>query len=157
MSKDDALQQEIKQGRPFRSKAQEATVAILRTADVVRRRLAAVVEAHGITLQQHNVLRILRGARPGPLAAQEIGDRLIEQTPGVTRLLDRLEAKGWVRRERSSEDRRLVLTWITDSGMHLLSGMDAEVDLVDDAAVSGLDGEQMDQLLELLHRVRTDD
>ena len=150
----DSLQREIGQGPAFRSEAQAATIAILRTADVVRRRLAAVVEPKGITLQQYNVLRILRGAAPEPLPTLEIGERLIEHAPGVTRLLDRLEAKGLVRRERSSEDRRLVHSWITETGQELLAGTDAAVDQADEEAVRALTASQVRDLSALLEKVR---
>src|SRR5215208_2200660 len=102
------LQQEIRQSRPFRSRQQEAVLALLRTSDVVRRFLARIVEPHGITLQQYNVLRILRGAGEEGIPTLAIGERMIEQAPGITRLLDRLESKGLVRRSRCPEDRRQV-------------------------------------------------
>ncbi|HEX2191430.1 MAG TPA: MarR family transcriptional regulator [Longimicrobiaceae bacterium] len=150
----DALRREIRQTRPFLSEAQEAAVAILRTADVVRHRIAATVEPYGVTLQQYNVLRILRGAHPDPLATLEIGERLIERTPGMTRLLDRLEEKGLVRRERCSEDRRQVLCRVTEAGLGLLASMDEEVDRADAAAVRHLAPEEMRSLLALLQKVR---
>jgi DNA-binding MarR family transcriptional regulator len=149
-----ALQREIGQTRPFRTPAQEATVSILRTADVVRRRLVEVVEPHGVTLQQYNVLRILRGAHPDPLPTLEIGERLIERMPGITRLLDRLEEKGLVRRERCSDDRRLVHCWITPAGLELLAAMDEGMDRADDEAVAELDAGEMTALTALLDRVR---
>jgi DNA-binding MarR family transcriptional regulator len=148
------LQREIKQTRPFTTRAQEATIAILRTADIVRSRLASVIEPSGITMQQYNVLRILRGAGPDPLATLEIGERLIERTPGITRLLDRLEEKGLVRRERSSVDRRLVHCWITNEGSELLAGLDDEVDRMDDRIVEPLSGAEVEALIEMLERVR---
>src|SRR6266571_4685258 len=101
-----AIQKEIKQGRPFASKAAEGVVALLRTTDLLRRVLSGVVEARGITLQQYNVLRILRGAGPSGLPTLEIGQRMVERSPGVTRLLDRLEAKRVVRRKRCRQGRR---------------------------------------------------
>ncbi|HEX9935520.1 MAG TPA: MarR family transcriptional regulator [Longimicrobium sp.] len=149
-----ALQREIGQTRPFRTPAQEATVSILRTADVVRRRLVEVVEPHGVTLQQYNVLRILRGAHPDPLPTLEIGERLIERMPGITRLLDRLEEKGLVRRERCSDDRRLVHCWITPAGLELLAAMDEGMDRADDEAVAELDAGEKTALTALLDRVR---
>jgi MarR family transcriptional regulator, organic hydroperoxide resistance regulator len=149
-----ALQREIGQTRPFRSSAQEATVSILRTADVVRRRLVEVVEPHGVTLQQYNVLRILRGAHPTPLPTLEIGERLIERMPGITRLLDRLEEKGLVRRERCSDDRRLVHCWITPAGLELLAAIDNAMDRADDDAVAELNAYEMATLTALLERVR---
>ncbi|MGH7505424.1 MAG: MarR family transcriptional regulator, partial [Longimicrobiales bacterium] len=93
---------------PSRAVAREATIAILRTAEVVRRRLAEVVEPHGVTLQQYHVLRILRSAGAAGLPTLAIASRMIEHTPGVTRLLDRLEAKKLAARVRSEDDRRLV-------------------------------------------------
>ena len=103
-----SLQTELRQTRPFASLQDEAGVGLLRTADVVRRRVAKVIEPAGITLQQYNVLRILRGAGPEGLPTLEIGARLIEQTPGSTRLVDCLERQGMVARERGVEDRRVV-------------------------------------------------
>ena len=92
-----ALQHELRQRRPFQSAAHEAVVGLMRTADLIKRQAAAIVEPHGITLQQFNVLRILRGAGADGLPTLEVADRMIEQTPGVTRLLDRMEAKGLVK------------------------------------------------------------
>lgn len=149
-----ALQRELGQTRPFISLAQEATISILRTADVVRRRLASVIEPYGVTYQQYNVLRILRGSHPDPLPTLEIGERLIEQVPGITRLLDRLEEKGLVRRERSADDRRLVHCWITQEALDLLAAMDAEVDQADEESVSGLTAEEAGTIVRLLNVVR---
>src|SRR5881275_3603411 len=99
---------ELKQTRPFVSPAQEATVALLRTADVVNRLVDLVIEREGITGQQYNVLRILRGAGEQGLPTLDIAERMIEETPGITRLIDRLEAKKLVTRERCNVDRRRV-------------------------------------------------
>lgn len=148
------LQRELRQTRPFMSRAQEATVAIMRTADVLRRRVAAVTEPHGITPQQYNVLRILRGARGEPLATLEIGNRLIERMPGTTRLLDRLEEKALVRRERSAEDRRLVHCWITEEGLALLARLDEALDAVDNASAAVLSGPEIEALIDALERIR---
>ncbi len=120
------IQQEIKQTRPFASPGQEAMVALLRTADVVRRAVSRAVEPAGVTLQQFNVLRILRGAGAEGLPTLEIGERLVEQTPGTTRLVDRLVEKGWVRR-CEGRDRRQVLCRITPEGLALLSSLDGPV------------------------------
>ena len=145
---------EIRQSRPFRSVAQEATIGLLRTADVVRRHLAGVIERHGLTLQQYNVLRILRGAEPGGLPTLEVAERLIERAPGITRMMDRLEEKGWVRRERCREDRRQVLCYLTGAGRDLLAGLDNAVDAADETAVRGLSRAEQAELIGLLDRVR---
>lgn len=121
------LQAELKQRKPFRSSAQELSVGLLRTADVLRRVLTEQVRAGGITLQQYNVLRILRGAGGAGLPTLEISDRMIERAPGVTRLLDRLEKKGFAERRRSSPDRRQILCFITEGGLRLLAKLDGPV------------------------------
>jgi DNA-binding MarR family transcriptional regulator len=148
-----ALQRELKQTVPF-TRSQEATLSILRTADRVRRQLSAELEPHGVTLQQYNVLRILRGARGKPMPTLEIGERMIEEAPGVTRLLDRLEAKGLVRRQRCTEDRRLVHCWITEQGTQLLAGLDAEMAEGDEGVVATLSAEEQTTLIRLLDRIR---
>ncbi len=78
----------------------------MRTADLARRRITTVIEPHGLTPQQFNVLRILRGAGPDGLPTLEVANRMIEQAPGITRLLDRLEAKELIKRHRCPKDRR---------------------------------------------------
>ncbi|MCX7603418.1 MAG: MarR family transcriptional regulator [Bryobacteraceae bacterium] len=118
------LQREIRQTRPFRSVWHEAFLCVLKTADSFRRAVAALLEPHGITPQQYNVLRILRGAGGEAMPTLAIGERLIEETPGMTRLLDRLEAKRLIRRERCRQDRRQVLCRITPAGLRLLERLD---------------------------------
>ncbi|HEX6903491.1 MAG TPA: MarR family transcriptional regulator [Thermoanaerobaculia bacterium] len=145
---------EIRQSKPFRTKGQEVLVALLRTADVVRRAVGRVLEPYDITPQQYNVLRILRGAGEQGLPTLEIADRMIEQAPGVTRLLDRLEAKGWVRRQRCPEDRRQVLCWLTPAGLELVTRLDEPVESADAEAVAELSPEDQDHLLRLLDAVR---
>ena len=149
-----SLRDELKQTRPFASKAQEVTIALLRTTDLVRRRLARVVEGEGITLQQYNVLRILRGARGEPLSALEISDRLIEEAPGVSRLVDRLVAKGLVRRERSAADRRVLECWITDRGLQILSRLEDPVNRADAEIMQPLTRRELTVLDTLLSRIR---
>jgi MarR family transcriptional regulator, organic hydroperoxide resistance regulator len=145
---------ELKQTRPFASKAQEATVALLHTTDVVRRRLARVVASHGITLQQYNVLRILRGAGGEPMSALDIAERLIEETPGISRLLDRLVAKKLIQRERCSEDRRRLECSITAKGLELLARLDEPVLAADSAAMDGLTAREVATLSDILTRIR---
>jgi DNA-binding MarR family transcriptional regulator len=156
-TRESRLQKEIRQTRPFRSRAQEASVGLARTADQQHRRLAALLEPSGLTPQQYNVLRILRGSHPDPLPTLEIGERMIEQSPGITRLLDRLEAKGLVHRQRCTEDRRLVHCTITAAGLELLAGLDDAVDRCDEALVAALSADETEQLIALLERLRCTD
>jgi DNA-binding MarR family transcriptional regulator len=132
-----------------------AVLGILRAADLLRRRGAALLEPYGLTVQQFNVLRILRGARPDGLCTLTIAERMVEQTPGITRLIDRLEAKQLVRRVRSEEDRRQVWCRITPEGLRLLARLDQPVADLDRAVVAGLaraDQERLAALLAVVHR-----
>ena len=138
----------------FRSREQEATLGLLRTADAVKRSLAQVIEPHGITPQQYNVLRILRGAGPEGLPTLTIGERMIEQTPGVTRLVDRLLRKGLVARAPCPKDRRRVFCKITPKGLDLLKELDDPVNRWDNQAVAVLQPSDLDSLINLLDRVR---
>lgn len=145
---------DLKQTRPFPSKSQEAAVALLRTADVLRRLIGAVLEPNGITSQQYNVLRILRGAGERGLPTLEIAERMIESTPGITRLVDRLQAKRLVVRERCLTDRRQVFCRITAPGLALLASLDAPVIEAADTAMSVLKKIELASLIDFLDRTR---
>ena len=138
----------------FRSREQQAVLGLLRTADALKRSLAHVIEPHGITPQQYNVLRILRGAGPDGLPTLTIGERMVEQTPGVTRLIDRLERKGLVERTPCPKDRRRVFCQITPKGLGLLEELDEPVNRWDAQTVSILPASEVDSLIKLLDRVR---
>jgi DNA-binding MarR family transcriptional regulator len=148
------LQDEIKQTRPFRSSAEEVVVSVLRTAAVMQRHLAQVVEAHGITIQQYNVLRILRGAGDSGMPTLAIRDRMVEEAAGITRLLDKLETAGHVIRQRSTPDRRQVLCHITPKGNDLIAALDVPMDAANKRAGSMLDDMERVQLVELLGAIR---
>lgn len=148
-----SIADEVKQTRPFATRSDEATVALLRTAHLVRRRLDAVAGAEGITSQQYNVLRILRGAR-GPLPTMEIADRMIEPACGITRIISTLESAGLVKREQWAGDRRQVLCQITPAGTRVLDRLDEPVRQLDHATLGTFSDEQLDQLLDILSQIR---
>jgi DNA-binding MarR family transcriptional regulator len=149
------LAREIRQTKPFRSLQQEGTVSLLRTADLLRRSLTRAIEPFGITPQQYNVLRILRGAGDSGLPTLEIAARMIEHAPGITRLMDRLEAKGLVRRERCSRDRRQVLCRIAAPGLQLLARLDGPLRDAEQAFLRPLQREPLRRLIALLDSVRS--
>jgi DNA-binding MarR family transcriptional regulator len=149
-----SIQADIKQGRPFRSRAQEATVALLRTASVVGRTYERLLEPHELSFAQYNALRIIRGAGAGGIPTLAIRERMIEEGTTITRLLDKLEAAGLIRRERSLPDRRQVLCYATADGKKLLDRLDPLVDAADEEAVATLTPKQLDQLVALLDAVR---
>ncbi len=148
-----ALAREIRQRKPFRSARQEASLGLLKTVDLLRRRAAAVMSPFGVTDQQYNVLRILRGAGPQGLPTLEIAHRMIERTPGITRLIDRLEKKGLVARRRCETDRRQVYCVLAPRGRRLLARMDAPVARMD-ALLASLPDPDVSTLIRLLDALR---
>jgi len=145
---------EIKQSKPFPSKSQEAYVALLRTADDSKRFVTQVLEPSGVTLQQYNVLRILRGAGEGGLPTLTVAERMVERTPGVTRLIDRMEKKGWVTRRRCTEDRRRVWCSITEAGLALLENLDAPLEGLDDVIGGVLSERELVDFVRYMDRIR---
>ena len=115
---------------------------------------AGLFEPHDLTEQQYNVLRILRGAGKDGLCTLAVADRLIEHTPGITRLIDRLETKGLVRRERAETDRRQVYCFVTKAALELLTKLDPEVEKSAKRAFSQLKKAEMKSLLEHLEKIR---
>jgi DNA-binding MarR family transcriptional regulator len=153
-SRTSAVQSEIGQRKPFRSAAQEATIALLRTASVVSRALERVVEPYGVSLAQYNALRIIHGAGSGGIPTLAIRERMIEEGTTITRLLDKLERGDLIRRERSLPDRRQVICYTTDAGARLLAELNPKVDASDEAAVAALDGESLLRFVDMLDAVR---
>lgn len=152
---DSVIQREIQQTRPFHSIGAEAVLGILRTASLIERRLNTIVAREGISQQQYNVLRILRGAGVGGVRTLAIRDRMVDVSPGVTRLIDRLEKAGHARRGRSSSDRRHVMCHITPQGLALLARLDAPVRAYDDAAVEMLTDHETREFVRVMDRIRS--
>jgi MarR family transcriptional regulator, organic hydroperoxide resistance regulator len=149
------LEEELRQTRPFASSSEEAVVALLRTAALRRRAIARRVEPYGISVSQYNVLRILRGAGDEGLPTLAVRDRLVEEAPGITRLIDKLESAALVARDRTGKDRRTVRCRITPEGLALLARLDTEVGGEQAPVRSGLpEDADRRRLLELLQRVR---
>jgi DNA-binding MarR family transcriptional regulator len=106
---------------------QEAFVALQQSASVLLDGVARLLKEYGLSATQFNVLRILRGARPTPLACGEIASRMLSRDPDMTRLLDRMEKQGWISRCRQDGDRRVVRVAITDAGLAILKSLDAPI------------------------------
>ncbi len=129
-------------------------MSLLRTADEARRYMESILEPEDVTLQQYNVLRILRGAGATGLPTLEVGRRMIEKQPGVTRLIDRLVRKGLVDRLQDPEDRRRMLCTLTSEGLALLTRIDLRVDEADARFRAGLTPEILETLIRLLGESR---
>jgi DNA-binding MarR family transcriptional regulator len=148
------LQTEIKQHKPFESLEQEALLNVLRTADALMQGIAAVLKPLKLSHSQYNVLRILRGAEPEGLACREISERMIPHDPDITRLLDRLEARGLVARTRDQKDRRVVMAHITADGLGVLAQLDEPIAEVDRRQLEHLGERRLGLLIELLEACR---
>lgn len=141
--------------RTVGSREESAFVDLLRTTDLLSRRLALVLKGADLSPTQYNVLRILRGAPEG-LACGEIADRMITRDPDVTRLLDRLEKRGLIARSRESKDRRMVLTRITPEGLTALAELDPPIQDLHREQLGHLGRNRLGALSELLQLVRKD-
>lgn len=141
-------------GSPSPPRRSVVVYDILRTAGALRRLYADIFEQRGITFQQYNVVRILRGAGPEGLPTLEIVNRMIDQAPGITRLLDRLESKQLIRRERPVNNRRKVICYVTEKGLDLLRAMDKPTQERVRAVVRSLSDAEVAHLLDYLQRIR---
>ena len=121
---DRGLLRELKQKKPFAHPEEELFLSLVRTADLLGRKPSQLFKERGISPEQYNVLRILRGAGPKGLPCGEIAVRMVTRDPDITRLLDRLEARRLVTRARADGDRRVVSTRITPAGLVLLKPLD---------------------------------
>jgi DNA-binding MarR family transcriptional regulator len=148
------LQREIGQRRPFANLEEEVFLNLQRSAEVLTRRLTEVMKPAELTPTQYNVLRILRGAEPDGLPCREIGARMVTHDSDVTRLLDRLGARGLVTRSRGERDRRVVSTRITDEGLRLVATLDEGVRDFMARELGHIGRERLRTLGELLEEVR---
>jgi DNA-binding MarR family transcriptional regulator len=137
------------QQRRFPSLADEAVVSLMVAAEHFDQAVAPVWERHGITADQYNVLRILRGVYPGGHPRNEVARRMIHRAPDVTRMLDRLVRRGMVGRVRNADDRRESIATITKAGLALLDRIDPEVLAVQKALTAALTEPRLRQLVRL--------
>ena len=136
---------------------QAAFLNVLRTEDLLTAELRALLTGHGITAQQYNVLRILRGADPEGLPILEIGVRMVTRVPDVTRLVDRMEAAQLVVRTRSDSDRRVVRTTLTAEGTRIVDSLLQPVTELHRQQLSHLTPDELAELSRLLEKIRARD
>ncbi len=149
-----SLKSEIAQQRPFASQAEEAFLNLLRTADCLQRAMQHTTRPWGITATQYNVLRILRGAHPAGLTCSAIGERMITAVPDITRLLGRLKALRLIRQQRDKEDRRVLWTHVSQSGLGLLDDMENAVSQFPTSILGHLSKRELNEFIRLLELVR---
>ena len=146
------IENDIKQTR-FRNPHQKAAINLIYTVGWMRDRTKIIFEAEDITAQQFNILRILRGSFPQPLSTLQIRERMLEKMSDTSRIVDRLIAKGLVKKITCKSDRRLVDVIITDKGKKLLERLDLKQDEIDNV-MSRLSEKDANILSELLDKIR---
>jgi DNA-binding MarR family transcriptional regulator len=147
------LQHEIKKKEPFALPQQEALLNILRTSDQLQIRFARLFRSFGLTPQQYNILRILRGeGRALPIL--EIASRMITVVPGITGLIDRLESASLVERKRCEHDRRVIYVAITQRSLEILADIDEPLEQLHKQTLGHMTPEELSTLSRLLEKAR---
>lgn len=146
-----------KPARPPASLEERIFLALLKTAGAMGQQAEQLTHSANLTGTQYNVLRILRGAGPEGLACRGIGDRMITHDPDITRLLDRMEKRGLITRERQKDDRRVVKTWITPKGLALLKPLDQPMRDLHKRQFRHMAAARLKTLNELLEEIRCDE
>jgi len=148
------LKIEIVQEKPFSSASEEALLNLLRTSDIMQRIFQRKVRKFGVTSTQYNVLRILRGAHPRGLQCAAIGSCMLTAEPDITRLLTRLKTLKLIRQQRDRNDRRVVWTQISESGLELLKTMDPVVEQLPKDILGHMSEAEIEELIRLLELAR---
>lgn len=148
------LQTELKQNKPFRSLEEEVLLNIKRTNEFLSNESLSIIKDSDLTGTQYNVLRILRGAGEEGITCGEISERMVTKESDITRLLDRLENRGFISRERPATNRRIVVTRITKEGLDILSELDEPVDNCNLRLLGHLGKENLEVLNKLLEAIR---
>lgn len=145
--------QTLRSSKPSASLEAHAFVSLQKAADALAQQVEQLLKANDLTAAQYNALRILRGAEPEGLACSNIADRMISHDPDMTRLLDRMEKRALITRERQKDDRRVVKTRITPQGLSLLKTLDQPVHDLHKVQFEHVPGARLKLLIELLDQV----
>lgn len=147
------IEEEIHQTRPFNSQYHKAAVNLIYTGKWIIKHHTEVFQEHNLSLQQYNLLRILRGASPTPVTLNYIRKRMLDKMSDASRIVENLFNKGLVDRKLNPKDRRKVNIQITKEGLHILSEIDKKSHILD-SYLHNLDGKEIDQLNALLDKLR---
>ena len=149
-----SLADELKMTRPFRAPEIEAYLSVARTFDQLHTELDALFKQSGLTQQQYNVLRILRGAGEEGLPSLEIANRMVTRVPDITRLVDRMLKADLVVRRRCDKDRRVVWVQLTAKGRELVDRLQDPIETAHVEQMGHLDEGELESLTRLLEKVR---
>lgn len=133
----------------------KTVINIMYTSRIIEEHIQALLKEHDISMQQYNVLRILRGQKGNPANLSTIQERMIDKSSNTTRLVDKLIRKGWVKRQICANNRRKVEIFITEDGLEFLSGLDPLVKINNENLVSSLNEKELKTLNNLLDKLRS--
>ena len=146
------LTEDIQQGE-FKNEYQKALINVIYTYNYLISEMNVVFKDMDITRQQYNVLRILRGQHPNPASISLIKERMLDKMSDASRIVQRLQKKGLITREVSTDDRRAVEVTISAEGIEMLAQNDDKVKGFEDL-LSNLDLDEAKQLNMLLDKLR---
>ncbi|MFN5423436.1 MAG: MarR family winged helix-turn-helix transcriptional regulator [bacterium] len=146
------IENEIQQFR-FTGENQKALINLMYTYHWVTERLKTILSENDITLQQYNILRILRGSDPKPLSTLNIRERMLDKMSDTSRIVDRLMLKGLVDKKNSKADKRLVDVSITEEGKKLLEDIDKKDDAMT-GIIGNLNQDELMKLNQILDKLR---
>jgi len=138
----------------FDSLAQEVYLGLWRTYDRLRALEDELFAGYDLTAQQYNALRLLKAAKPESMPTLLLADRLVSRAPDITRMIDRLEERGLVSRERLKDDRRVVRVAITSAGLNLLKEIAGPLANCHARQLGHLSASDLKKLAELLREAR---
>jgi DNA-binding MarR family transcriptional regulator len=136
---------------------EQAALSVIRTADLLMQRAMDVLKPHALSPVQYNVLRILRGAGKEGASCKQIGDRLIARDPDVTRMMDRLEKRGLLTRDRDAKDRRIVTHCLTKEGRDLVNKLDRPIERMHLKTFRDIQPAEIDTLLAILKKLQIEE
>lgn len=148
----EILKQRLKMSK-FESPVQEATLALMAAASELRSDFDRTLASVNLTNEQFNILRILRGAGPEGHPSGEIGCRMIDRSPDITRRIDALEKQGLAERERSTGDRRVVRVRITKKGISLLDEINPTLKEFESRLTQAMNDKELSELSALCERI----
>jgi DNA-binding MarR family transcriptional regulator len=148
------LAREIKQTKPFALLEEEAVLNLGRTHEYLQQRLGELLKEFQLTPTQYNMLRILRGAGSEGVTCSQACERMISPDPDITRLLDRMEARKLLVRDRSKQDRRVVISCITPEGLELVNRIDQPLTTMLKRYLGHLGKDRLKTLIDTLELLR---
>jgi len=141
----------------FRSPIHEALLGLLVASSHMRSTIDNLMGEYGISTEQYNILRILRGVYPNAHSCGEVSKRMIDRSPDITRRIDSMEAAGLVSRGKSEEDKRIVMILITEKGRDLLKQIDPVLEGLEANIGKRFSAEECEQFTDMCSRFLTED